>query len=144
MRVKSILRPYSETSGAVALLASNSKFRSIEGEPDVSPLSEHVPQGTVDDPATLIFGQTSSSLTETCSSVWFIITASVSKEYDLIFVSCKPHKLCHILEVGYLSLFPHWNQRYVDCLIATVHIVTCLMYISGNGVTESFVDSKRF
>jgi hypothetical protein len=109
MRVKSILRPYHETSRTIGLLASNSNFRVTELEPDVPPLSEHVPQGTADDPVPVIFGHTSALMTGTRSAVWFIITSLVPKGYGLIFVFCRPHKLCHILKVGYLSLFPHWN-----------------------------------
>jgi hypothetical protein len=86
MRVKSILRPDRGTSRAIGLLASNSKFRIIEREPDASPLSEHGPRGTVDDPVPVMFGETSSSMDETRSVVSFIITSRVSKEYDLIFV----------------------------------------------------------
>jgi hypothetical protein len=48
-RVRSILRPYRETSGAIGLLASESKFGILEREPDFSTLSEHGPRGAADD-----------------------------------------------------------------------------------------------
>jgi hypothetical protein len=98
MGVESILRPDRETSGAIGLLASNSKFRIIEREPDASPLSEHGPRRDADDPLQWKRREVLSGL---------LLHLEFPRNMTLHLLLWRPHKLCHILGVGYLSLFPH-------------------------------------